>query len=125
MLGAQIAGGSLLFLYGDLPLHHLEWVHVDISVRAVFSAQPASDAPVLDDHFERIPPPDGAHRTTHHAERIAALAARGSHQILVESQSLANQSRHAVVRIGASAHAGVAAGAAFQIQYQDRKSTRL
>src|SRR5450755_4109365 len=93
-------------------------MHVDISIRAVFRAQPATDAPVFDNHFQRIAAPYGANRTAHHAQRIAALPAGGSHQIFLETQPLADQARHAVVRIGAGSHASVAARAAFQIQYQ-------
>ena len=74
----------------DRPLHR-ERMHVDIAVRAVLGAQAAADAPVLDDHFQRIAPPDGAHRAAHHAQRIAALAAGGRHQILVEAQAFADQ----------------------------------
>src|ERR1700733_6536087 len=54
----QIARSRLLLYDGYLPpnVHRIifeyrERMHIDISIRAVFLAQAASDAPILDDHF--------------------------------------------------------------------------
>ena len=93
-------------------------MQVDVAVRAVLGAQAAADAPVLDDHFERIAAADGAHRTAHHAQRIAAMPAGRGDQIFVEALAFADQPGDAVVRIGAGAYAGIAARAALQIQHQ-------
>ena len=53
-----------------------EGMHIDVSIRTIFRAKATTDAPILDDHLERIAPPDRADRATHHAEGVAALAAR-------------------------------------------------
>ena len=103
-IGAQIAGGSFLFddrfaAPGMLGVftYHLERMEVDISVRAIACAQATADAPILDDHFERIAAPNSSHRTTHHAQRVAALAARRGHQKILKAQPFADESRHAIV----------------------------
>ena len=44
-----------------------ELMQIDVAVRTVVGAYSATDAPVFDDDLERIAPPDGAHRTSHHA----------------------------------------------------------
>src|SRR4051812_16491733 len=59
---------------------HLERMHADIAVRAVLRAQPAANAPILDDDFERITTADRTYRTPDHAQRIAALTARSRNQ---------------------------------------------
>ena len=99
-------------------LHDFEWMQVDIAVRAILGAEAAADAPVLDDHLERIAPADRTHRAAHHTQRVSALAAGRGHQVLVKSEPLAHQPRNAVVGIGASAHASIAARALFQVQDQ-------
>ena len=49
--------------------------------------------------------PDRAHRAADHAQRVAALAAGGGDQVLVEAQPFADQARDAIVRVGAGAYA--------------------
>src|SRR5690349_20309742 len=61
VLATEVAGGGLL---ADLGLHHarvlgilgddLERVQVDVAVGALGGAEPAADAPVLDDDLERV-----------------------------------------------------------------------
>src|SRR5579884_1704435 len=121
---AQIAGGCFLLHYGLLPprlfrilRHHLKRMQVDVAVRAIPRAQPAPDTPILDDDLERISSPERSHRAADHAERIAALPAARCHQVLLESQPVAHQPRHAVVRIRAGVHARVAARALWQDQH--------
>src|SRR5215472_13389650 len=77
--------------------HHFERMKIDVSIRAILRAQPATDAPILDDDFQRISPADGTYRASHHTQRIAALPATRGYQILIEAQSVAYQPRHAVV----------------------------
>ena len=78
MFGAKIAGGRLflndgLFLSGMLVVSILVWrlrregMHVDVSVRAIFRAEAAADAPILDNDFQRISAANRADGTTHHA----------------------------------------------------------
>src|SRR5208282_687351 len=62
-----------------------EGMHIDISVRTIVCALATTNAPVLDDHLERIAAANRSDRTAHHAQRIAALPARCSDQIPVEA----------------------------------------
>jgi hypothetical protein len=41
---------------------HVERMHVDIAVRAIFSTEAAADAPIFDDHFQRIPAANRSHQ---------------------------------------------------------------
>ncbi len=93
-----------------------ERMQVDISVGAVVGAEAAADAPVLDDDFERVATADRADGASDHAERIAALTAGSGDQVLVEAQAFADQASDAVMRVGARAHALIAASAAFEIE---------
>ena len=105
VIGAKIARRGFLlydrsrasrrFRIGQI---HGERMHVDVSVGAIVGAQAASDAPVLNDDFQRIAPANRADRAADHAQRVAALAAGSRHEIFVEAQALANQTasrRHA------------------------------
>src|SRR5688572_10967806 len=123
VLDAQIAAGGLalrdLQLAGRLcRIGHggLEGVQRQVAVRAIVGAEAAADAPVLDDDLERVATPNRSDRTADHAERIAALPAGRGDEIFVEAQAFTYQPRHAVVRIGASAHALIATRALFQIE---------
>ena len=95
-----------------------ERMHIDISIRTIVGALSATDTPVLDDDLQRIAAANGADRATNHTQRIAALPARGGHQISIESQSITNKPADAIVSIGASPHALVAAGAAIKVENQ-------
>ena len=125
VLHAQVAAGRLLPRRtrscrdgcAGSALVDLERVHVQVAVGTVARAQAAADAPVLDDDLERVAPADRADRTADHAQRIAALAARGGDQVLVEPQPFADQPRHAVVRVRARPHALVAARALLEIEH--------
>ena len=86
-----------------------ERMKVDISVRAIFRAQAAPDAPILNDDLQRIAPADRSDGTAHHAQRIAALPAGRCHQEIFKAQPFAYQARHAIMRISARRHAGVPA----------------
>src|SRR5579864_1655186 len=93
-------------------------MHIDIAVGTILRAQSATDAPILDNHFQRIAPPNRADRTAHHAQRVAALPAGSRDKIFIEAQAFANQPRHAVVSVSASAHASIAARAALEVENQ-------
>ena len=122
---AQIARSSLL-LHHSLSFarslqvfhHHLERMQIDVSVRTVPRAKPAPDAPVFDNHFQRISPPNRSYRTSHHAQRVAALPARSRHQILIEPQAFPHQPCDSVMCVSASINASIAPRAIFQIQNQ-------
>ena len=98
--------------------HYLEWMEVNVPVRTIASTESATDAPVFDDDFQRIPATNGPDRTAHHTKRVAALAAGSSDEVLLEAQSVANQPRDAVMSVGASIHAGVAARTLLQVEEQ-------
>src|ERR1039457_3281512 len=57
-----------------------ERMHIDISVWTIVGALATTDAPVFDDHLERIAAANRPDRTAHHAQRIAALPARSRDQ---------------------------------------------
>jgi hypothetical protein len=123
---AKVAGSSLLlddrfFAAGMFGIvgHHFERMQIDVAVGTVVRAQSAADAPVLNDDFERIAPTYRSHGAANHAERIAALAATGGDEVLIESEPVANQARDAVVGIGASVHASVATRTILQIENQE------
>jgi hypothetical protein len=123
---AQIAGCCFLFdgrffaawTFGIIG-HHFEWMEIDISVRTIARAESAADAPIFDDDFERIAPSNRADRTSNHAQRIAALPATGRNKVLFESKAVADEASHAVVRVGAGIHAGVAPRTFLQIQNEE------
>src|SRR5580693_5477109 len=110
-VGTKVARSRLLFDHGFLiPLHvgqirrHVEWMHVDIAVWAIFRAQAAADAPIFDNYFQRIP---------------AANRSYGApDQVVVKTQSFAHEARHSVMSVSASQYAGVTTRAAIQIQQQ-------
>ena len=83
----------------------------------------ATDAPVFDNDLERLAPADRADGAADHAQRIAATAAGGRYQVILKPQTFADQTSHAIVGVGAGAHAVIAAGAFFQIQ--DQKTLRF
>src|SRR5580704_12179566 len=108
-------GFFLALLVGQIR-RYVERVHVDIAVRAIFSAEAAADAPIFDDYFQRIPAADRSHGAPDHAKRIEALAAGSSDEVVVETKSLANEPRHSVMGVCAGDHAGVTSRAAVQVQ---------
>src|SRR5229473_2641777 len=121
----EVAGGRLLlddgfFAAGVLGIvrEHFEGMQVDVAVGAIARTEAAADAPVLDDHLEGIATANGPDGAADHAEGIAALAARRGDEIIFEAQAVAHQARYAVVRVGASVHASVAARAIFQVENQ-------
>src|SRR5712671_6425345 len=93
-------------------------MQVDIAVRTIACTKAATDAPVFNKDFQRIAATNGPHRAAHHAERIAALPARGRDEVLIEAEAVADQPGHAVMSVGASIHTGVAAGALLQVEHQ-------
>ena len=54
---------------------YVEGMQIDVAVRTILGAQPAADAPIFNNYFQRIPAPNRAHRTAHHTQRIETLAA--------------------------------------------------
>src|SRR5947209_226897 len=77
----------------------------NVAVGTIFRAQAAADAPILDDHFKRIPAPDRPDRAPDHTQWIAALPARCCDKIIFITQSLADQTSDSIVRVGAGADA--------------------
>ena len=96
--------------------HHFERMQINVAVRTILRAKAAADAPIFDDNFERVAPPNRADRAANHTQRITALAATGGDEILIEAQAVSHESRHAVVRVRAGVHASIAARAILQIQ---------
>jgi hypothetical protein len=90
---------------------HFERMQIYISVWTIARAQSASDAPVFDNYFQRIAPPDRSYRAANHTQRVAALPAARSDQILLETQTVAHKSGHAVMSVGTGIHASIAARA--------------
>src|SRR6516164_3861552 len=90
-MSAEIAGSGFLledrlfaariFLIVDANCKGME---IDIAVGAVARTEAAANAPVLDDDLERISATNGTDRAAHHAERIAALTARGGDQKILK-----------------------------------------
>jgi hypothetical protein len=82
MIVTEITRSSLYPHAGDFSAR-LRWiVHLDgermqiyVSVRAVIRTQAASDAPILNNHFQGVSAADRSYRATHHAQWIAALSA--------------------------------------------------
>src|SRR5262249_53752726 len=123
---AKVAGGRLLADHRLAPARpglvldrDGEVVDVDVAVRAVLSAQPAADAPVLDEDLERVPATDRPDGTPDHAQRIAARAAGRRDQVLVEPKPVADEPGDAVVRVGARTHAQIAARAPIEVEEQE------
>src|SRR5215813_11545723 len=54
--------------------HNPEEMKIDITVQTIANAEPAADAPILDDDFEQIAAANRADQAADHAKRIAALA---------------------------------------------------
>src|SRR5262249_53675921 len=118
-----VAGSGLLLDHGFLAAgvfgivgEYFEGMQVDVAVRAVAGAQAAADAPVFDDDFERIAAAGGADRTADHAERTKAIAAGRGDEVIVETQTVTNETRDTVVGVGAGVHAGIAARAVLQVK---------
>ena len=122
-MSAEIAGSGFLledrlfaariFLIVDANCKGME---IDIAVGAVARTEAAANAPVLDDDLERISATNGTDRAAHHAERIAALTARGGDQKILKSETVADETGYAVVGVGAGVHAGVATRAFLEIE---------
>jgi hypothetical protein len=122
---AEITGSSLYSHAGDFSAR-MCWIvnldrkgmQIDVSVRAVVRTQTASNAPILDNHFQRISAADRSHWAPHHAQWVATLPARGGDQILVETQAFAHKPANPVVSVCASAYALIAARAAVQVEHE-------
>ena len=93
-------------------------MHVDVSVRAELGAFPATDAPILDDDFEVLLPPDRTDRALRHAKRVAAGTARRRDEEMVVAQAIAEQARNAIVRFGTRLDARVTTGAIVEIDQE-------
>jgi hypothetical protein len=129
MIVAEVARRGLDSGAGNFPsgmrgIVEFDWkgVQIYVAVRAVVGAETASDAPIFDDDFERVSTADGAHGAPDHAQRITALAAGSCHEIFVEAQALAHKAADSIVRVGASVHALIAAGAALQVEHEQTLS---
>ena len=129
-VGAEIAGGGFLLDNGFLAAGifeivdtHIEGMKIDVAVRAVARTEAAANAPVFDDDFERVAAANGAHGAANHAERVATLPAGSGDEEVFEAEAVANETSDAIVGIGASVHAGIAAGALLKIE--DQQALRL
>src|SRR5271169_3986933 len=125
MIKAEIAGSRLLPYLRDLfprcrrvVYLDVKGMQIDVAVRTVVRAQPASDAPILDDHLQAVLAPNRPDRTAHHTKWVFALPARSRDQVLVESQTVPDETANPVVRIGAGPHTLVASRTAIQVQHE-------
>src|SRR5437016_10048385 len=96
--GAQVARRRLLLNHGNLLsrmrgviAEFLERVHVDVAVRTIVCTLAATDTPIFDDDFPRVAAANGANRAADHAIRIQTRTTGARHQVLVETESLADQ----------------------------------
>jgi len=71
---AEITGSCLLLDDRLLAPHifrvvceYFKWMQVDIAVGTIARAEAAADAPILDDHFERIAAANRTDRASNHA----------------------------------------------------------
>ena len=94
-------------------------MHVDVAVGAKLGAFAAADAPVFDNDLEILLASDRTDRALRHAERVAAGSTGGGDEEMFVAQTIAEQTRDAVVRLGAGADAGIAAGAIVQVDEQE------
>ena len=72
--------------------HHLEWVHVDVAVRAKLGAFAAADAPIFDDDLEVFFSPNRTDRALRHAKRVATRSTCGRDQEMFVTQTVTKQS---------------------------------
>ena len=120
---AEVAGSGFLLDDGlfaadffRIICKHFKGMQVDIAVGAIARAEPAADAPIFDNDFERIAAANRSNRATNHAKRVAALAATGGDEIAVKAQAVPDQPRDAVMRVGAGVHTSIAACAILQVE---------
>ncbi len=94
-------------------------MHVDVAVGTILGTQPATDAVVLDFDFERLAiAMNGVDGASDQAVGVHAGSATACDEELVEPQSVANQPRHAIMRVGASLGAFVTSCASFQVEHE-------
>ena len=93
-------------------------MHVDVAVGAKLSAFATADAPIFNDDFEVLFPPNGADRALGHAKRVAARSTCGGDQEMFVTQTVAKESRNSVMRLRTGADARVAPRAVLEIDQQ-------
>jgi hypothetical protein len=102
---------------------HLEGLHINVAVGAVVSTKATADAPVLNGDFQAIAPSNRPNRASHHAQGVLALATGSGHEIVVKTQTVANQAADTIVGVGTGAHTLITARAFFQVK--DQKTLRF
>ena len=70
----QLDGCNLPSRTGGISDFHRERLHINVAVGTIIGALTTANAPVFDNHLQRVTPANGAYGTAHHAEWIAALA---------------------------------------------------
>jgi len=108
-------------------------MQINIPYGQFLRAKAAADAPVFNNDFKRIAPPDRSDRAATMQSGSRHWPARCRHQEILEPETFAHQPSHAVVRIGARRHTGIAPRAFVEVQNQqalrlhqscERKSSR-
>ncbi len=97
---------------------HWEWVHIDVPIRTIVGALAAANAPILNDHFERVSTANRTDGTADHAKRVTTLPARSGNQIAIEAQPVTNQPADAIVSVSTGPHALVTTRAAIEVENQ-------
>ena len=122
LVETEIAGGCLGVDFRDFlsRMHkiiylHIKRMHVDVAIRAGVGTETAADTPILNDNLQTVTSADGTYGAADHAQRIFAVAAGCSDEILIPAQPIANQSADALVGVSAGADALVASSTAFEI----------
>src|SRR5262249_8678801 len=117
---AEVALGGQLHRLSVGPLL-LGLDHHDVSPRAAVRAVAAADAGgLVDRDLERAHSAgDGSGRAVHHADGVGALVASGGDEPVAIALSLTDELGLAAVRVGAAAHALVAAGAGREVDEED------
>ena len=136
-MGAEIARVRLVtghFLLFDLDLRRraclrrfhfgahfpndFERMHVDVPVRAKLGALAATDAPIFNNDLEIFLASDRTNRALRHAERVPTRSTSGGNEEMIVAQTIPEQARHAIVRLGTGADAGIAARTIVQVDEQ-------
>src|SRR2546430_15554095 len=85
--------------------------------RTIAGAEAAADAPILDDHFERIAAANRTDRVADHTKRIAALPAARGDEITIKTRSESYQVRDTSRPSGARYAISLAAQSCFRVLF--------
>ena len=124
VIGAEIAGRRFGCYLGDFLARtrriingHLNGLHVDVAVRAIIGTEAAADAPVLNGDFQAVAATNRANRASDHAQGIFTLPAGGSHEVVIETQTVSDQATDPIMGVCAGTNTLIATGAFVQIQH--------